>query len=299
MPLNRRQFMKRAAAVSIAGGGGAFAYAWRIEPHWVQIVRRDLPIARLPDDLAGRTLVQISDLHIGRVVDERYIASAIEKVSALNADIIAITGDFMTYDDDRQIDAVQRVLEHLSPARLATIGIMGNHDYSQGFGRLDVADHLCSRLGELGISVLRNSMIDVHGLQIAGIDDFWSPRFAPQLVMPHIRKDRAAIVLCHNPDAADLPVWSGYRGWILCGHTHGGQCKPPFFDPPIIPVKNRRYTSGEIDLFDGRKLYINRGLGYLHRVRFNARPEITVFTLKSEEGKRRGGEEERRRGGDF
>jgi predicted MPP superfamily phosphohydrolase len=26
-------------------------------------------------------------------------------------------------------------------------------------------------------------------------------------------------------------------------------------------------------------MYINRGLGYLRRVRFNARPEITVFTL--------------------
>jgi len=280
MPITRRQFLKRAAAISVAGGGATCAYAWRIEPHWVQIVRRDLPIVNLPNAFAGRTLVQISDLHIGNTVDERYITSAIEKVSAINADIIAITGDFMTYVDDRQIEAVQRVLGHLRPARLAAIGIMGNHDYSQSFQRIDVADRLCARLHDLGINVLRNSMIDVQGLQIAGIDDFWSPRFAPRMVMPGVRKDRAAIVLCHNPDAADLPVWSGYRGWMLCGHTHGGQCKPPFINPPIIPVKNRRYTSGEIDLFDGRKLYINRGLGYLHRVRFNARPEITVFTLK-------------------
>jgi predicted MPP superfamily phosphohydrolase len=77
----------------------------------------------------------------------------------------------------------------------------------------------------------------------------------------------------------DEHVWNGYRGWILSGHTHGGQCKPPFFAPPVIPVRNRRYTAGAFDLYDGRWLYINRGLGYLHRVRFNARPEITVFTL--------------------
>ena len=50
--------------------------------------------------------------------------------------------------------------------------------------------------------------------------------------------------------------------------------------PPLLPVTNRRYTSGEFDLFDGRSLYVNRGLGYLRRVRFNARPEITQFTLR-------------------
>jgi hypothetical protein len=44
-------------------------------------------------------------------------------------------------------------------------------------------------------------------------------------------------------------------------------------------VRNRRYTSGEFDLFDGRRLYINRGLGHLRPVRFNARPEMTLFTL--------------------
>jgi predicted MPP superfamily phosphohydrolase len=46
-------------------------------------------------------------------------------------------------------------------------------------------------------------------------------------------------------------------------------------------VRNKRYTSGEFDLHDGRMLYINRGLGYLHRVRFNARPEITVFEMRA------------------
>lgn len=117
------------------------------------------------------------------------------------------------------------------------------------------------------------------GLQIAGVDDLWSPNFAPEQVVPTLDAARAALVLCHNPDAMDRPDWAGYRGWILAGHTHGGQCKPPFLPPPLTPVVNKRYTAGEFDLFDGRRLYINRGLGYLHRIRFNVRPEITVFTL--------------------
>ena len=78
------------------------------------------------------------------------------------------------------------------------------------------------------------------------------------------------------PKAVDRPDWSGYRGWVLSVHTHGGQCKPP-----LLPVANRRYTSGEFDLWDGRRLYINRGLRHLLRVRFNAPPEITVFELLS------------------
>jgi predicted MPP superfamily phosphohydrolase len=98
------------------------------------------------------------------------------------------------------------------------------------------------------------------------------------------RPEKPALFLCHNPDAADFNEWAGFQGWILCGHTHGGQCKPPLLDPPLLPVKNKRYIAGEYDLFDGRRLYINRGLGHLRQVRFNVRPEITAFTL------RRGGE---------
>jgi uncharacterized protein len=47
----------------------------------------------------------------------------------------------------------------------------------------------------------------------------------------------------------------------------------------MLPVKNKKYSAGEIDLEDGRTLYINRALGHLWQVRFNVRPEITIFEL--------------------
>jgi predicted MPP superfamily phosphohydrolase len=96
-----------------------------------------------------------------------------------------------------------------------------------------------------------------------------------------VRTKEPSIVLCHNPDAVDVPCWGDYGGWILSGHTHGGQCKLPFFRPPILPINNKRYVRGEYDLGDSRRLYVNRGLGYIRRVRFLVRPEVTVFTLRN------------------
>lgn len=68
---------------------------------------------------------------------------------------------------------------------------------------------------------------------------------------------------------------------MLAGHTHGGQCKAPFLPPPVLPVKNKRYTSGEFALDRGRCLCFNRGVGTYLPVRFNVRPEVTVFTLSA------------------
>jgi len=133
---------------------------------------------------------------------------------------------------------------------------------------------------QFGITVLRNDISDVEGLQIVGLDDLWAKQFHAAPVLARLESRRAAVVLSHNPDTVDQPVWSGYEGWILSGHTHGGQCKPPFLPPPLIPVQNRRYTAGEFALTGNRQLYINRGVGHLLPVRFNVRPEVTVFELR-------------------
>jgi len=263
---------------------GVPAYAWRIEPHFVRIVRRELPIAELPGSLVGRRLVQISDLHAGPVVDEDYLHDAMERVARLEPDIIAITGDFVTHYDDRAIEAAHRVLGSLPPARLATVGILGNHDYGHRFRDPGVAERLLAAIGDRRITILRDEILEVEGLQIAGLDDLIGPRFAARPALERIDLARPAIVLAHNPDTADRDVWGDYRGWILCGHTHGGQCSVPFFGPPILPVRNQRYSEGEIDLGRGRRMYINRGLGYLRRVRFGVRPEITEFTLTAATG---------------
>jgi predicted MPP superfamily phosphohydrolase len=274
--LTRRRFLLGSASAAFAVG----VYTWRIEPHWVTVVRHDMPVCNLPSEWDGRTLAQISDLHICPRVDSDYLGACLRKVSALQPDIVVVTGDFVSQASRERAEEVVRVFENLAAPPLGCFATFGNHDYGERWSDMTVADHLEKRLAGTGIKVLRNASADVRGLRIAGVDDLWSPNFRPREVLPTLRAEEPAIVLCHNPDAADGQIWGDFRGWILSGHTHGGQCKPPFLPPPLLPVLNKRYTSGEFDLGDGRTLYINRGLGHLLRVRFNVRPEITLFTLR-------------------
>ena len=88
-----------------------------------------------------------------------------------------------------------------------------------------------------GLTILRNQLSEVEGMQVVGLDDLWANQFNPSRVMPRVDTRRAALVLSHNPDTVDLPVWEDYSGWILSGYTHGGQCKPPFLPPPLLPVR--------------------------------------------------------------
>jgi len=273
--LTRRRFLTGLIAAPVLAG----LYTWRVEPTWVEFVPRDLPIANLPPALAGKTLVQLSDIHIGPQVDDDYIAGVFAQVAALNPDLVVHTGDLITYAGPKTLGQARAVTAGFPRGKLGTFAILGNHDYGKNWSEPAVAWQVVDLLAHAGCTVLRNQAAVVAGLTIVGLDDLWGRRFAPQHVLSSLPPGAPAFVLSHNPDTCDLTGWSGYQGWILSGHTHGGQCKPPFLPPPLLPVRNRRYTAGEFALADGRKLYINRGVGHLMRVRFNVRPEVTVFTL--------------------
>ena len=139
-------------------------------------------------------------------------------------------------------------------------------------------------LRERGVTILVNETFDVQGLRILGLGDMWAGQMDLETGLARLGTGRPSLVLSHNPDTVDQPGWANYRGWILSGHTHGGQCKPPFLPPPFLPVLNRRYTAGEFELRGSRRLYISRGVGHLTQVRFNVRPEVTVFELQGQAG---------------
>ena len=275
---NRRKLLLTGITLGSSLLGGLGLYTWRIEPHWLEIVRRPLPIAGLPKTLVGKRVVQISDLHIGPQVDDDYLINTFDRVRQIAPEIVVYTGDFISRKDHVDGQA-RRVFSHCALGSLGTFGVLGNHDYGLTFRNKAVANEVAEVATDNGITLLRNQVKEVAGLQICGLEDLWGGNFDPATGLRTLQTEKPALVLSHNPDSVDLPGWENHQGWILSGHTHGGQCKPPFLPPPLLPVSNKRYSAGEFELDGGRKMYINRGVGHLIRARFNVRPEVTVFEL--------------------
>jgi predicted MPP superfamily phosphohydrolase len=278
--MTRKDFLKKMALLGGASAVFTGVYAWQIEPFWLELVHQNMPIKNLPPDLAGKTLMQISDMHIGNRFNRQFIIDSFKKAQTLQPDFVVYTGDFISYESDEQLTQLTEVFEHIVRGNLATIGILGNHDYGKNWADSQLATQITEILHNKGMTILRNETKSQNGLYITGLDDYWGTNYNPNEVLQSINLNQANIVLCHNPDVADQPIWGNYNSWILSGHTHGGQVKPPFLDPPMLPVKNKRYTCGKFEV-SGKTLYINRALGHLWQVRCNVRPEITVFTLNA------------------
>jgi hypothetical protein len=271
----------QAAGLAAMGGVSTGAYATLVEPHWVEVTHHAMPIRNLPAGLAGKRLVQISDLHIGPVVSDEYLTEAMGRVASLKPDLLVITGDFVTFHGTDPLGKASGLLKCLPQAPLGNYAIFGNHDYTESWTNAYHADRLARRVRQSGIQLLRNQSANVGGLRIVGLEDLWSPFWTPTPLMSRLDPEEPKVVLCHNPDAADHAIWEHHQGWILSGHTHGGQCCFPFIGAPRLPVQNRDYVSGAYKLANGCTMYINRGLGHSLPVRFGVRPEITVFTLQS------------------
>ncbi len=252
--MNRKKFLK---GLAVLGGISAIPgiYAWQVEPFWLEFVKHKMPVKNLPKHLNGKTLMQISDVHIGDFFDYQYIIDSFIEAQAFYPDFVVYTGDFVTYHEPKNLEQLAEVIPHFPIGKFGSLGILGNHDYGIDYEEEHVAQNIIDQLASRNIKILRNESHQIEGLNFLGIDDYW--------------------------DVCDLNVWNNYKGWILSGHTHGGQCKPPFLRAPILPVENKRYDAGIIDLYDGRMLYINRALGCLRQMRFNVRPEITIFELES------------------
>lgn len=278
----RRRFLKAGAGGGVTACAATGAWAFWGAPHHIEIVRVSMPLRGLPESLVGTKLVQISDLHVGPIVSNEYLRHCLERVSSLEPDIVAVTGDFVTCDGSARIDEAVALLADMQPGKLATVAVTGNHDFgspAEGFSNQHVADSLTEKLDGIGLTMLRNTAIDIGGLRLLGVDDFWGPTHALEDTLSSGAADQPSVMLCHNPDFVDQRGWEHYQGWILSGHTHGGQVRLPFCRPPVLPIRNHNYIAGKVQLPGNRTLYVNRGLGYLRKVRLNVRPEITVFEL--------------------
>ena len=242
-----------------------------------RVKRVEVPIEGLPQALHGYSIAQISDIHVGPTIKRPYLNAIVNRVNALDADAIAVTGDLVD-------GSVQRLALHTQPlARLSApdgaFFVTGNHEYYSG------AEEWIAELRRLGLTVLLNQhVVRERGgasLMIAGVADYSAHHFNPAhrsdpvLAAAGAPPDLAVkILLAHQPRSAPAAAEAGFD-LQLSGHTHGGQ----FFPWNLFVPLQQPFVAG---LHRVRRLwvYTSRGTGYWGPPkRFGAPSEITLVRL--------------------
>ena len=273
--LTRRNFVR----TILAAGLGAGAYMRFVEPWWLKTTAFMVPLG-----LGGGSLrlLHLSDLHAAPMPLD-YLAKSLRAGMALQPDLICLTGDYITTKYE-EWDAYTALLAEL-PKVAPTFASLGNHDGGQWARHSGYADTQLVRemLERAGIPLLYNARVPFDHpkgrLTLVGLGDWWADEMdSGTAFRGHTReRDRPTVLLSHNPDTKDrlrYPDWD----LMLSGHTHGGQLSLPFIGEPFAPVRDKRYVRDLHHLGD-RWLHITAGIGSLHTMRFNCRPEISLLTL--------------------
>jgi predicted MPP superfamily phosphohydrolase len=252
-------------------------YGWRVDARRLRVRRLVLPVPDLPSAFEAFRIAQISDLHLGGPVVDDLLPDVIESVQREQADLIAITGDFIT--GAAPLSALAGAREALArlDAASGVWAVLGNHDHYVG------ADAVAEILDGTGIGVLRNAhhvlTRSADRLVIAGLDDALYGRPDLDVTLDGAPGDAHVILLAHEPDMARLMAAEERIVLQLSGHTHGGQIRVPGLPAMILPKLGRLYTAGAYRVHE-MALYVNSGIGVVVLpLRFYCPPEITIITL--------------------
>lgn len=274
--ITRRRFLKFTAFTVLSAFSATF-YATRLEPAWVQIEPVTLNLPRLPPIFHGTRLVHISDIHFdGEWMTVARLHNLVERVNALAAHAILITGDFVTKLKHAGDLSWGEILARLR-APWGVFATLGNHDYWSD-------DALVRRaLRNAEIYLLDNKVHTIQrdeaALHLCGVDDVWEKQHRLSRVLDALPQSGAAILLAHEPDFADESAAVHRFDLQLSGHAHGGQVYLPGYGAPILPPFGKKYPVGLYKVGTMWQ-YSTRGLGMVKPfIRLNCRPEITLLTL--------------------
>jgi predicted MPP superfamily phosphohydrolase len=208
--------------------------------------------------LEGLRIAQISDIHVGPTIKQDYLQAIVDRVNALQPDIVAITGDLVD-------GSVAELRPHVAPlaqlrARHGVYFVTGNHEYYSG------VHGWVQELRRLGIRVLHNEHVVLqHGgarLVLAGVPDFSGHHFDPEHASDPVAALRGApadatrVLLAHQPRTAAAAERAGFH-LQLSGHTHGGQFLPWSL---LVPLQ-QPFTAG-LHQLGSLQVYVSRGTGY-------------------------------------
>jgi uncharacterized protein len=283
----RRRFLEQTATAFCAAPFLAGAYGLFYGRLNLEVTHQRVRLARLPKALEGFRIVQLSDLHVSAFMSADEIRRYAAIANGLKPDLVALTGDFMTWDASVQ-GAVVEALSSLK-APFGVFGCLGNHEWLT-----ETEDSITRLFSAQGTRILRGERVAIESagskLNLLGVD---YQSLAGRMEAPgHEAKEYLSgverllipntvnILLSHNPNTFDRAAQLGID-LSLSGHTHGGQVAVEFKHCSLAaarlltPYIRGRYQKGDA------QLYVNRGIGTItFPIRIGARPEITVFELE-------------------
>jgi predicted MPP superfamily phosphohydrolase len=264
-----------ARSAALAAGGLLALFATVQALRGPRIVQYEVQLPNLRPEHDGLKAVQLSDLHLGSLLGERWLTKRVDEVKALQPDVIFVTGDLIDIATG-PVEPLVPVLARLTAPR-GVYGVTGNHEFYAG-----IAPSLAI-YEAAGIRTLRDESLEIlPGLHLAGVDDMTARKqlgLDGQPVEKALRavpRDAACIYLSHSPMQMRKAALLG-ASLMLSGHTHGGQIWPfTYLAALAYPNQGGRYE------IDGMTLLVSRGTGtWGPPMRLFRRSEIVLITLRS------------------
>ena len=276
-----RRRLLRGALVLPASAGAAGLYGGLYERRRTVENRYDIPVAGLPAALAGYTIAQLSDVHLGLFYSLEQLEKLLEQAAAGRPDVLVITGDLFD-DKDLNPGAARLVDSFRDRFSQGIYFCRGNHEYLRGMGTIE------QELEKTGIRELVNQSEQVlpgQPLYFAGVDyPMDRSRFAElqqayaARAFAGVPEGAVTVLLAHHPDFIDSGRAQG-AVLTLTGHTHGGQLGlfGVSLVPPVFSYMRGLYRQGSC------YGYVHSGNGSWFPYRFGCPPEIAYFRLQRQE----------------
>ena len=270
MPLSRRKFLKILHDLGVFGLFFLFFFTSRNNAlHTPQVRNVQIPLPKLKQQ---KRIAMVSDVHIGHILKADFLARIVERINALNADVVVIVGDLID-DDIAKVGKELSALKELA-SKEGVFYVNGNHEYYHGI--VPIMEFMRSS----GVRVLDNEAIELEGFNLAGVNDLAGLRFGeyvPDLARTRqgLNASKPSILLAHQPKFVRRYDVSGFD-LVLSGHTHAGQV----FPMSIFVWLDQHYIHGLYQHTKDTKLYVSSGAGFWGpSFRFLAPSEIVCIDL--------------------
>lgn len=225
---------------------------------------------RIPGLARPVRILHLTDLHL-RTLDD-WTRRLADQLRGLSADLVAITGDFVTRGWTHE--AADHVLDAVPPAPLGRYAIMGNWEYWGGA----TASRWQRVVERHDITFLRDANRALPDFDLVGTDDDLAALPDLDKAFAGVTGARPVVVLTHSPGIFPRVVRPGVK-LVLAGHTHGGQVRLPGLGPFFLPRGSGPYPWGWYR-HEGAWMFVSRGIGWsVAPVRWRAAPELAFVEL--------------------